>query len=307
MNENMKLSIIVVTMNRKDQVIEALRSCMACKLPEKTEFVIIDNASADGTGESIHSLFAHEGRGHTYIYQYLEENVGPGGGRNEGYKLSNGEYLYFLDDDAVIDENSQDRFFVQTVAYLDRNTQVGTVSTRVWDECLQKNREVRKSKTTVIDGYASIYDFHGGSHFLRKSVFGNMMPYLYKAYGFEEICPSLIILDKAYYNVYAPDVVAIHKPIVDKWRADSEQRGNVLCLELAGLLGSKYLLYPGILRPVLFAVFLVRWYLYLRKVEGGFAKSLQLFRVHTRGVKARKIKFTTLFKIIREFGIRAGV
>ena len=33
------LSIVILTMNRKDQVIEALESCMASNLPEDTEFV----------------------------------------------------------------------------------------------------------------------------------------------------------------------------------------------------------------------------------------------------------------------------
>ena len=47
------LSIVILTMNRKEQVIEALESCMASKLPKDTEFVIVDNNSSDGTGDVI--------------------------------------------------------------------------------------------------------------------------------------------------------------------------------------------------------------------------------------------------------------
>ena len=46
----MDLSICVVTMNRANQLKEALESCLACELPIKTEFVIIDNASCDNKG-----------------------------------------------------------------------------------------------------------------------------------------------------------------------------------------------------------------------------------------------------------------
>ena len=48
-----KLSIGVVTMNRAAQLKEALESCLACQLPAKTEFIIIDNASTDNTEEIV--------------------------------------------------------------------------------------------------------------------------------------------------------------------------------------------------------------------------------------------------------------
>ena len=53
----MKLSIALVTMNREKQLIEALQSCIASTLPKDTQFVIIDNASTDGTESVITDFF----------------------------------------------------------------------------------------------------------------------------------------------------------------------------------------------------------------------------------------------------------
>ena len=49
----MKLSIVVITMNRANQLKDALQSCVNSKLPEDTEFVIVDNASSDNTREIV--------------------------------------------------------------------------------------------------------------------------------------------------------------------------------------------------------------------------------------------------------------
>ena len=56
MNDKYDLSIVVITMNRREQLLEALESCLYSKLPEKTEFIIIDNHSTDNTGEVVESF-----------------------------------------------------------------------------------------------------------------------------------------------------------------------------------------------------------------------------------------------------------
>lgn len=47
------LSIAVITMNREKQLYEALDSCTRCELPSDTQFVVIDNASADCTESTV--------------------------------------------------------------------------------------------------------------------------------------------------------------------------------------------------------------------------------------------------------------
>ena len=57
----MKLSIALVTMNREEQLINAINSCLLCELPVETEFVIIYNCSED---KKIFSLLVNT---HTYM------------------------------------------------------------------------------------------------------------------------------------------------------------------------------------------------------------------------------------------------
>ena len=74
MNEyKYKLSICLVTMNRALQLKEAIESCLACDLPDKTEFVIIDNASTDGTETVIANFFQENP--YDYYYEKLSNNI----------------------------------------------------------------------------------------------------------------------------------------------------------------------------------------------------------------------------------------
>ena len=72
----MKLSIAIITWNRANQLIEALTSCTFCRLPESTEFIIIDNASVDDTEEKVKFFFSDK------KYSIYKENVGVGMGLN---------------------------------------------------------------------------------------------------------------------------------------------------------------------------------------------------------------------------------
>lgn len=48
-----KLSICVITMNRREQLVEALASCLLCKIPKDTQFVVVDNGSTDNTENDV--------------------------------------------------------------------------------------------------------------------------------------------------------------------------------------------------------------------------------------------------------------
>jgi glycosyltransferase involved in cell wall biosynthesis len=299
-----RLSIVIITMNRKDQLLEALKSCTDCNLPEDTEFIIIDNASTDGTENAVKEFFV-KNEFH-YIYIRLPQNKGVGGGRNEGFDIARGQYVYFMDDDAVIDSNCTDTFFIKSIELMDRNPKIATLTTRIWDKFLQDIRHVNCSKHCTIEGFNTISMFMGGSHFVRTKAFEKPLYPNFK-YAFEEIIPSFIALDKGYYNLYYPEISIIHKPRINKWLDGTKQKKDILCRGNAGLLASKYLLYPVIFRPLLFAAFIARWYVHLRKYKGGLSESWIIFREQTKGIKTKKIKSRTVVKIFKEFGFGAGV
>ncbi|MFC3773504.1 glycosyltransferase family 2 protein [Paenibacillus sp. GCM10012303] len=298
------LSIVVVTMNRREQLIEALQSCLQSKLPNKTEIIIIDNHSTDGTDEAVENLFVDKNI--VYTYKYLEKNKGAGGGRNEGFLLAKGKYIYFLDDDAVISQESRDLFFIKSINLLENNSNVATLTTRIWDEMLETDRVVNVSKLKKVSGYDTISMLLGGSNFVRASAFKYPL-YPDFRYGYEEIIPSFVAIDKGMYNIYFAEVSVVHRPKMNKWKKGSSQAIDTISKENAGLLASKYLLYPSIFKPLIFAAFLARWYIHLRDHKGAFQESLRIFSDQTRGVKIKKIKYRTVLKIFREFGFGAGV
>lgn len=297
------LSIVIITMNRKDQLLEALQSCIECKLPAKSEFIIIDNHSTDGTGAAVNNFFS--GKILDYTYKYMDENKGAGGGRNEGFKLVRGKYIYFLDDDAVIASDSRNSFFIDSLDIFEKNNDIATITTRIWDELFGFDRVVRKSKSKKVAGYHTISMLLGGSNFVRTSAFEQPLFPDFK-YGYEEIFPSFVAIDKGLFNVYFAEVAVEHRPKINKWIEGSNQFKEVLCRGNAGNLAAKYLLYPALFRPLLYAVFFARWYVHLRKYKGGLIDSLRIFKEQTKGIKTKKIRYTTVIKILKEFGVGAG-
>lgn len=87
----MTISIVVLTYNRKDSVVELLDHLSALK-PHVAEIIVIDNASEDGTGAAIRSEYDWAD------YRANAENLGAVG-RSEGMLAARGDIVITLDDD----------------------------------------------------------------------------------------------------------------------------------------------------------------------------------------------------------------
>lgn len=301
------LSIVIVTMNRQRQVIDALRSCINCKLPVGTVFVIIDNASSDNTENEIKRFFDKQ-LDMSYIYKKMEANVGAGMGRNIGFKSTESKYVFFLDDDAVIDENNEKDFFMEAITILENNPSIATLTTQIYDVALKGIRNVKISKSFKIKNIHTIFLIHGGSCFFRRSSY-DATPFPDIRYGFEELYPSIINIENNFVNAYTDSLRVIHKPEVNKWKNDSELLTGIIIKGNAGLLTVKYLLFPQYFYPILYAAFFARWFKYLRKEKGSFKRSYELFKKQRKDniLLKKKIKVRTVFKIFKEFGFGAGV
>ncbi|MGB9893806.1 MAG: glycosyltransferase family 2 protein, partial [Candidatus Saccharicenans sp.] len=93
------ISAIIVTYNRQAFLNEAIESVLAQsyfqKYPEEWELLVIDDGSADGSGQLVTDYLR---RCPNLRYVYLEHG-GVSRARNLGLQLSRGEYLAFLDSD----------------------------------------------------------------------------------------------------------------------------------------------------------------------------------------------------------------
>lgn len=288
-------------MNRADQLKDALESCLACNLPTDTEFIIIDNASNDNTENTVKTLM--NSYKCNYYYEKLPENLGVGGGRNYAFSKSRGEYIYALDDDAVIDFEYDAEFFNKATAILDKNPNIITLTTQIYDTAWKRNR-IEKYGKAINDNLYSCIMFCGGSHFIRRSFFTDV-PYLPNKYGFEEIPPSLYVINAKKYNAFSPDLLVIHKPKNNKWDHSNGKNAELLINELAISFALKSMLYPTIMFPLLVLANFVRRKKHLKNISNAKQK----LQIITREFKnnypiSRKIKLSSVCRIIFDFGIR---
>lgn len=286
-------------MNRADQLKDALQSCVNSKLPVDTEFVIVDNASTDNTKEVVHSFFIENK--YPYKYEFQEKNLGVGGGRNRAYELVEGEFAYFLDDDALIKPEDYDVFFMKPISIFEKYGDVATITTNIIDRAWKTDRKPICAHNSKRGEYNCIYMYFGGSHFLRCSVFRRRYSlYANIMYGFEELTPSIYAMNCGYVHLFVPEIAMIHCPKVNKWKDEDTLKQlnlNVICTQY--YLKSK--MYPMIARPMLWIAFRKRLSMYVSGMDvAGKMRDLRLLELHES-----KVTLKTFFRFILQFGISA--
>ncbi len=297
--QKLVLSIAVVTMNRARQLKEALNSCLACKLPDKTEFVIIDNNSTDNTKEIVEEVLKNSG--YEYYYEKLNENLGVGKGRNYAFEKSNGLYFYSLDDDAVISDRNKD-FFIEAIRVFEENENVATLTTQIYDELLKKNR-VESYGKELTENLTTCFSFCGGSHFLRKDFF-KYSPYFANEYGCEELLPSFKAYNEGKFNVFYENLLVYHKPLVDKWNFSKNENKSLLIKCAVLPYAIKKMMYPKIFLPILYLGFKSRCKKHGIKGKEYKSSIKKVLKTTLKNYKiSYKIKTKSVIKMYKEFGL----
>lgn len=94
-----KVSIIIVTYNTLQLTKNCINSILEHTSDINFEIILVDNNSTDGSKECFEK--------HTHIsYIYLNENLGFGKANNIGVADASGEYVFFLNSDTILFENS---------------------------------------------------------------------------------------------------------------------------------------------------------------------------------------------------------
>lgn len=294
------LSIVIITMNRCEQLMEAIDSCLGCVLPDKTEFVVINNGSTDNTENEL-KKFCKQNPDVDVNYYSSNVNLGVGGGRTLGFKLAAGKILYFLDDDAVIDPECKNSFFVESIQFFENHSNVASITTRIYDEVFQDDRDVNMSSTSI-DGLPCLFKYLGGSHFLRKKCFSEPL-YFNIQYGSEEYAPSIIAQDKGFCHVYDAKLRIIHKPKVNKWVTGTDDMRYVLIRDIAVAHATKRILYPSLFGPLLWLGYMRRCSLYLKDYKGAVKEADRLVKKIKKENKSEKIRIGTVIRMYKQFGL----
>lgn len=296
--ENTILSIMILTRNRKDELLRALKSCIECSLPPKTEFIIVDNASEDGTRAAVGNFF--QNNSFEYYYHYLSENVGAAAGRNEGFKRVKGRYVYFMDDDAYIDGPKQ-FFFQKMINYLKQNIDIFAVTTSIYDTRLQGKRLPISAKETFPEHYKKVLWFHCGSVLVDKQR-GICKEKLFLRHiflGMEELYPSLKSYFNGKYIVEMDNIQVIHEPST---HTRPDKRADAV-YHYTGGLHTKLIFYPLIAYPFLYTLFCLRIVKHLG-IEGlpeAFIKLSQL----NKYLRRETVPLRKFITFVRDFGFIA--
>lgn len=126
---SVRISAVVCTYNRAGYLRQALQSLVEQTLaPSVYEIIVVDNGSQDNTKQVV-SEFSHVPN-----LRYLPEPIiGVSRARNTGWRNAEGEYIAFLDDDAVASPGWLAKFLDVFEAFLPRPGAVGGKCEPIWE------------------------------------------------------------------------------------------------------------------------------------------------------------------------------
>jgi GT2 family glycosyltransferase len=112
-----RLSIVILSYNRRDALRRTLTELRAQGLLDSAEVIVVDNHSSDGSGKMVHDEFPS--------VRWLEQGQNLGvAAFNHGARLSRGDRLLLLDDDSWPDAAA----LPEALALLDRSPNVAAVA-----------------------------------------------------------------------------------------------------------------------------------------------------------------------------------
>lgn len=289
------VSIVIITRNRKDELLYAIESCL--RQEGEFEFVIVDNNSSDGTREAVEALAARRALRLKYLFQ--EENLGVAGARNIGFAESTGEIAYFIDDDAYIEGRPDDIRRVEK--FMLAQPDIAIVGTDIYNLQSRSYEYGAFPKGTPPRTEGEVLYFIGCSHFIRRSVFAGSPLYPENLFFEQEERYASLTAWKLGYRVwYTNTMGVIHAPSLST-RISSRER------KLNNYLNSfviKKLLVPTCLLPAVWTMFLLRFLRFTGLQPDLWKTGISLYRVRFVRADRRPMSLSRAMELIRKFGIK---
>lgn len=290
------LSVVIITCNRSKTLIKTILSCKN-HITIPWELIIVDNGSTDGTKKIVEKLCEKEGI--NLNYKYSKINLGVAGARNIGYEMSMGEILYFIDDDAYIESNSN--CLDDAYNYLISRKDVQILATKIYDTSLKGIMPEITEYNLPMKSGVDLRSFVGCSHFIKKNE--NIQIPVYPDnlfYGSEEIYLSYLVHSKGLKIEYYEDVFVYHVPSKITRSSPYEiKRNNLLNWHIV-----KQYIYPFPYNLLSYFVFILR---VLKLTKLNIKKIMEINKLYKKRYSSkyiRKISYCSMKNIVNKFGIR---
>lgn len=162
------VSVVIPTYNRKEKVIEAIKSAIEQKF-NHMEIIVVDDGSTDGTSEFLKSL-------NLPIKLITKPNGGVSSARNEGIKNAKGKYVAFLDsDDLWLPGKIQSQ-----VNFLESHPDIPLAYTDQYLNINGKNLDVTRFQrnppkdTMLLSAFVDLVPIHTSTVMIRSSIFNEI-------------------------------------------------------------------------------------------------------------------------------------
>lgn len=142
------LSIIIVSYNSKELIENCVSSIKKASADIKSEIIIVDNNSTDGSKEYLPAIFTD------VKVIFNKENLGFSKACNQAFKISSGKYLLFLNPDTILSENS----LSDSISFFEIHPDAGAIGVRMIND---KEKFLKESKRGAPAPAASFYKLFG--------------------------------------------------------------------------------------------------------------------------------------------------
>lgn len=289
MNKVNSFSVVIISFNRPEDTLEAIYSVLENDNNLVEDIVVINNNSSVDYSEF--ELKVRELPKVNYIIS--SENLGVAGGRNLGIKNVASQYIFFLDDDAVIKSN----VFETALNKFESHSNIDVIAFQSVD---YNSNELRlnefphhvKRKACLNEFYTSHYI--GVAHFIRTSAFDKLGMYPEDFfYGMEEYDFSYRVIASGQEIYYSSDLKVYHKKTVEG-RLPPNQVLYMLSLNKIRV-AKRYL--P---LPLIFTHYIAWCFRFAIKTR---FKSVLLFKLLIAGLKSesvvKKLMYKDVYKIFK--------
>ena len=125
------VSIIIVNYNTKELTLNCIGSIIEFTINLRYEIIVVDNSSCDGSCEA--------------IIVESNTNLGFGKANNLGAKYANGEFLFFLNSDCLLIENTIKK--MHDYFEINKNTNIGAIGCILLDKEKKINTSYQRFPT----------------------------------------------------------------------------------------------------------------------------------------------------------------